>query len=246
MTVTPTLRFERALLREGFPSVLCVDEVGRGALAGPVVVGVVLVEPGTPTGPAGLRDSKDLTAAARTRLEPRVRRWAPELAIGAATAAEIDRVGILPALRLATHRAIARIAGSIGVILLDGSHDWLSDRDHLCSELPGQPAVVTRVKADRSCTGVAAASVVAKVARDAHMLHLADLTGDRYGWRTNKGYSSRSHTEALLSHGPGALHRRSWQLPGTGGDPDRVATAAGRPQRLSMETRAHVPVESAW
>ncbi len=121
----PSLRHERALLREGHRWVAGMDEVGRGALAGPVSVGVVLVDLATRSAPTGLRDSKLLTPAARTALVPRLRRWAPQWAVGHAEPEEIDRLGIIGGLRLAGRRALAQVTAP-SLVLLDGSHDWLS------------------------------------------------------------------------------------------------------------------------
>ena len=97
----PSLRYERELLRGGARWLAAVDEVGRGSLAGPVSVGVVLVDLSVGTAPTGLRDSKLLTPAHREALAPKLRRWAPAWAVGHASAGEIDAYGILPALRLA-------------------------------------------------------------------------------------------------------------------------------------------------
>ena len=212
----PTLREERRLLREGHPLVAGVDEVGRGALAGPVTVGVVLVHAGTRSAPVGLRDSKLLTPAAREVLAPRLRRWAAAWAVGHAEAGEIDALGITAALRLAGCRALAELGQRPSVVLLDGSHDWLTAGGQASLlDAPDEaplPPVVTRVKADLTCAAVAAASVLAKTTRDRIMAghHLAD---PRYGWHENKGYSAPGHLEALAEHGPCELHRRSWRLP---------------------------------
>jgi len=124
----PTLRHERALLRSGHLLVAGMDEVGRGALAGPVTVGVVVVHAGVRTAPSGVRDSKLLTPAARQALVPRLRRWAPAYAVGHAEPDEIDRYGIIAALRLAGRRALAQLPELPGCVLLDGSHDWLTVR----------------------------------------------------------------------------------------------------------------------
>lgn len=121
----PSLRHERALLREGHRWVAGMDEVGRGALAGPVTVGVVLVDLMTRSAPTGLRDSKLLTPGARASLVPRLRRWAPQWAVGHAEPEEIDRLGIIGGLRLAGRRALAQVT-TPSLVLLDGSHDWLS------------------------------------------------------------------------------------------------------------------------
>lgn len=241
-TPAPTLRTERELLR-ALPhgSLLAgVDEVGRGALAGPVSVGIVVVDAATRTAPAGVRDSKLLTAAARRDLEPRLRRWAVARAVGHASPHEIDAIGIVAALRLAATRALDTVAAD-GVVpdllLLDGSHDWFTDpsREGLFAELgdgPAPPPVVTRVKADMRCASVAAASVLAKVERDALVADLArtDAALAPYGLDVNKGYASPTHLAALRAHGPSAHHRRSWRLPerdpAPGGAPGGVGVVA--------------------
>jgi ribonuclease HII len=219
---------ERALLREGAQAIACVDEVGRGALAGPVSVGVTIVDGTVGTAPRGLRDSKLLTPRARRELLPRVRSWPVASAVGHADPYEVDAVGIIAALRVAAARAFAEIGRSVDVALLDGNHDWLTapaepdglfpdPRGCIAAELADQsvlPArVVTRVRADMTCAGVAAASVLAKCTRDEIMVALA-ADHPHYGWALNKGYSAPEHIEALRRHGPSTLHRRSWNLPG--------------------------------
>ena len=154
-----------------------------GSLAGPVSVGVVVVDVTTRSAPKGVADSKLLAPAARTRLLPALGRWGLARAVGHASAAEIDEVGIIAALRLAGTRALAAVAATVGpvdVVLLDGSHDWLSR--------PAQADLFTARRASRPCphractcgsrrTGpcasVAAASVLAKCERDAMMVDLA-------------------------------------------------------------------------
>lgn len=207
MTPRPDLRLERALLRGGARVVAGMDEVGRGALAGPVSVGVVAVDLATRTGPKGVADSKLLSPAARTALLPALHRWGVARAVGHATAAEIDEVGIIAALRLAGRRALTALEVEVDVVLLDGSHDWLGPST-------GGPAVRTKVKADRTCASVAAASVLAKCERDALMVALA-TEHPGYGWAENKGYGAPEHLAALRGSGPSPLHRRSWRLPGT-------------------------------
>jgi ribonuclease HII len=220
----PTLRQERALLASGARLVAGMDEVGRGALAGPVSVGVVVVDAATRTGPKGVADSKLLTPTAREAIAPAVRRWAVAFGVGHAGPAEIDEVGIIAALRLAGRRALAQVrlkCGAVDVVVLDGKHDWLSGpsldlfaaTDALDDGLPA-PAVRTLIKADLTCTSVAAASVLAKVERDAILVELAQRHPE-YAWDQNKGYSAKAHMEALSLHGPTPQHRRSWNLPGT-------------------------------
>lgn len=212
----PTLRIEREMLRSGIASLACVDEVGRGALCGPVTVGVVVITARTKPAPTGVRDSKLLSAQQRSALAPRIRRWADH-AVGHASNVEIDDIGIIAALRLAGHRALAALAAPPDLVLLDGSHDYLTqpvqpalfdDADDRLS----LPPVVTRVKADLQCAGVAAASILAKTERDALMLEL-DRELPAYGLAANKGYAAAEHLDALRRLGPSAHHRISWRLP---------------------------------
>lgn len=221
--VAPHLRHERLLLRDGARLLAGMDEVGRGSLAGPVSVGVVVVDVTTRSAPKGVADSKLLAPAARTRLLPALGRWGLARAVGHASAAEIDEIGIIAALRLAGTRALETVAATVGpvdVVLLDGSHDWLSRPAQpdlfTLDEEPALPAprVHMRVKADRTCASVAAASVLAKCERDAMMVDLA-AEHPAYRWDENKGYASAEHMAALRELGPSVLHRRSWRLPGT-------------------------------
>src|SRR5262245_15201044 len=172
--VRPTLRFEKSLMRDGSAIVLGVDEVGRGALGGPVSVGVLAVDAKVRRVPAGLADSKLLTPLRREKLAPKVMRWASEWAVGHASAAEIDAFGIIRALRLAGQRAVSQLEVRADVVVLDGNHDWLSPRPEqtdLFSSEPDWPQVdvprvITRIKADMTCAAVAGASVLAKTTRD--------------------------------------------------------------------------------
>lgn len=225
----PSLRVERSLQRDGYRLLAGMDEVGRGALAGPVSVGVVLIDASCRSAPVGVRDSKLLPAARREALVAPVRRWALASAVGHAGPDEIDRHGIIAALRLAGRRALSALGVRPDLVVLDGQHDWLSDpvSQGLLALLPGSaeppepglpqvpsvPPVRTIVKADRSCSSVAAASILAKVERDSLLIHLAN-SYPQYGWEHNKGYAAPDHLAALATHGPSPLHRRSWRLPG--------------------------------
>ena len=172
----PNLRLEKELMRGGHQRIAAMDEVGRGALAGPVSVGVVVVTARIGRVPPGLKDSKLLSPQARETLLPAVRRWAGEFAVGHASPAEIDAIGIIGALRLAGRRALAQLTGPVDAVLLDGNHDYLSDPEPTLFPEPAllpEPAlpamtgtVYTRIKADLTCAGVAGASVLAKTERD--------------------------------------------------------------------------------
>ena len=227
----PSLRVERALQRQGHRILAGMDEVGRGALAGPVTVGVVLIDETSRSAPTGIRDSKLLAPAARERLVPRVQRWALAYAVGHASADEIDEVGIIAALRLAGQRALAQCAIVPDLVILDGNHDWLTAPEQVgllafAGEGVSTPPVTTMIKADLRCSSVAAASVLAKVTRDRLMVEV-DGEHPAYGWVENKGYAAPGHLQALRELGPSQLHRRSWRLPGIG-DPmvnDGLVTA---------------------
>ncbi len=249
----PSLRLERELLTEDVLRLAGMDEVGRGALGGPVSVGVVVVTVATRRPPTGLRDSKLLTPAARQALVPRVLRWSTASAVGHAGPEEIDAYGILAALRLAGHRALVRLGEPVDAVLLDGNHDWLTPpvpREHdlvdaldeataaplslppvrIPPPLPPLhlPRVRVRVKADLTCASVAAASVLAKCERDALMRRLA-LEHPGFGWEVNKGYATPAHLAAIEERGPCPAHRRSWRLPGqrVGEDGDDAAWPGG-------------------
>lgn len=214
--------FELQLARQ-WGIVVGMDEVGRGALAGPVCVGAVAVNADLPDAPAGIADSKLLSAAKRESLHGPVQQWALASAVGSASAAEIDEHGLTAALRMAGVRALDQVAWQLraagapkpGVVLLDGSHDWLTPpQPSLWEET--QPAavgmpVITRVKADRDCVAVAAASVLAKVQRDTFMEQLED---PGYDWCHNKGYGAARHLQGLALLGPSDWHRQTWRLPG--------------------------------
>lgn len=206
MVIEAQRDIEKDLLTR-YPIVIGIDEVGRGALAGPVVVAAVVTSRAAGEPPPGLRDSKLLSAARREALAPLCASWATAWAIGEATPAEIDAQGIVWALQSAASRALAEIAQRLdlrgGVILLDGTHNWISDQH--ANDLP----VLTRAKADRDCTVVAAASVIAKVQRDRDMVR-AHQHAPGYHWAGNKGYGSPSHLAAIAQHGPHPMHRRTW------------------------------------
>jgi len=206
--VDPTFDVERDILEQGAPCVIGCDEVGRGALAGPVAVGVVLVHADVGSMPEGLRDSKLLGEKHRERLAPLAMLWAPHNAVGLASSQEIDQLGIMACLGLAAKRALtilhnANAPVARSVVLLDGHTDWLTPA------LVSPPRVVTRVKGDRDCASVAAASVIAKVHRDRLLIERDHITPG-YGWARNKGYGSSQHRAAIAELGPSDYHRHSW------------------------------------
>ncbi|GAA1691418.1 hypothetical protein GCM10009808_05530 [Microbacterium sediminicola] len=210
MTSVPRLTLERRLLRE-YDAVVSCDEVGRGALAGPVAVGATVLDARGARRriPEGLRDSKLVPEGRRADLAARAAAWAGASGVGWASAQEIDEVGIMRALGLASARALvtlreAGVALDSAVIVLDGNYDYIT---------PVEPGHTVRavVKADRDCAGAAAASVIAKVARDAVMVDLHERA-PVYQWARNKGYASPEHRAAISSHGVSVHHRRSWSI----------------------------------
>jgi ribonuclease HII len=214
----PTLEYEARELRHG--PVVGIDEVGRGALAGPVMVGAVVLDALRDV-PAGLADSKALSADQREALVPLIERWASAVAVGVASALEIDDWGLRTALAVATDRALCELALAPRGALIDGPLNLLrapatmmfaaAPPTLVWSELP----VVTIVKGDQRCATISAAAIIAKVRRDALMRELHEQS-PLYGWRANKGYGSLEHRRSLAKYGPTHLHRRSWALPELG------------------------------
>jgi ribonuclease HII len=193
-----------------------MDEVGRGAIAGPVAVGVALLDSQDSkvetAWPSNLKDSKLLSEKARNEILNPVQDWVSGFAVGMATANEIDTKGIVQALALSAGRALdsllqdaslrQAIAQDGAVIILDGSHNWLG------AKAAGIPVIV-RTKADRDCVSVAAASVISKVQRDNLMIELATSFGE-YGFEGHKGYASEAHILAIKTVGPSSEHRHTW------------------------------------
>ena len=137
-------------------------------------------------------------------MDPAVREWALAHATGMASAAEIDRIGIVSALGLAASRALASLGLVPDVLIVDGNTPFLVEE-------PGGPRVVLRIKADQDCASVAAASVIAKVERDA-LMEVLHGEHPQYGWDSNKGYGAAVHTSAIKAHGVTPYHRVSWNL----------------------------------
>lgn len=225
-----SLAHESSLWDAGATVVAGIDEVGRGALAGPVSVGVCAVSRCS-AWPEGLADSKELTAPRRRAMADALATFGGTgfglaRAVGHASPAEIDERGIVAALRLAGMRALAEIAASgitVDAVLLDGKHDWLTappttlfDDAALASDgpdsVPAAPPVTMVIKGDGLCASIAAGSVIAKVERD-RLMAAAHADHPDYGWDSNKGYGAATHLEAIRALGPTVWHRRSWRLP---------------------------------
>lgn len=199
----------------GHTMIAGMDEVGRGALAGPVAVGIAAVDVAMSQPLPGLRDSKKLTARQREQLMETIPVWA-STAVGMATADEIDAFGISAALGLAGRRAWDQLVSHSPTpagLVLDGNTQWLQNAPAESVELlaPIDARIVMQTKADATCATVSAAAITAKVARDALMVELAKLHPD-YGWDSNKGYGSAPHRAALTERGVTDYHRKSWNL----------------------------------
>ena len=199
----PSLRLERSLLRAGHLMVGGIDEVGRGPLAGPIYVGLVVVTADTTTAPRGVRDSKLTKSGERAQLAHLVKNWA-WTTTASVDAQFIDRFGLTQALRECVNIAygIAKQEGMApSAIILDGTYNFCD---------PDLPiSVVMKRKADQSASSVAAASVIAKVKRDEFMQQRSiDFPG--YGWDRNSGYGTREHIDAIKRLGLTKLHRTSF------------------------------------
>lgn len=192
----PDFAFETAALSRGLTVVVGVDEVGRGPLAGPVTAAAVRLHGRIP---AGLADSKALTAARREALFAEIMDCA-EVCVAHASVEEIDRLNILRASHLAMERAVAGLATRPDHALIDGN---MIPRALCC----GAEAIV---KGDALCLSIAAASIIAKVTRDRIMVDLAQQHPG-YGWEVNAGYPTPAHLEALLNLGVTPHHRRSFK-----------------------------------
>jgi ribonuclease HII len=191
-----TWRFEEEAVSCGHRAVAGLDEVGRGALCGPVVACVVILGAGFES--EGLDDSKRLTERQRETLAARVRDKARAVSVGVADPREIDRLNILRATFVAMQRAVAGLPEAPDLILVDGY------------ECPG--IAVTQkpiVKGDALSVSIAAASVVAKVMRDG-MMREYDRQFPGYGLAHNMGYAADDHRDALRRLGPSEIHRRSF------------------------------------
>jgi ribonuclease HII len=171
-----------------------IDEVGRGAWAGPLLVGAVVLSGAVPE---GVTDSKLLSPKRRLYLAREIKAVALGIGLGWVTSAEIDQIGLGPALKLGTARAVAALECDFDLIVIDGTINFLPEHN-----------VITLPKADLLVPEVGAASIVAKVARDAYMkrLHVQD---SRYGFDRHVGYGTALHALQLTAHGPGPQHRRS-------------------------------------
>ncbi|MFL6230421.1 MAG: ribonuclease HII [Pyrinomonadaceae bacterium] len=190
--------FEEEARRGGYQLIAGLDEVGRGALAGPVVAAAVILDPAKPL-PPGLNDSKQLTRLQRERIGEELKAAAVCYAVGSVPPAEIDRTNILVATRLAMRQALEQLCPGAEYLLIDA----LQLRE---VQLP-QRAIIG---GDACCASIAAASVIAKTYRDALMRDYHEEF-PHYGFARHVGYGTREHWAALREHGACAIHRRSFR-----------------------------------
>ncbi|MBM3768299.1 MAG: ribonuclease HII [Acidobacteria bacterium] len=190
-----TSAFERQARSAGFAAIAGVDEAGRGCLFGPVYAAAVILDPDKPI--QGLNDSKQLDEETREALAPKIRDRALAWAVASASAAEIDRINILQASRLAMKRAVESLPVTADYLLVDATTVDLP--------LP-QEALI---KGDARCRSIAAASILAKTARDTQLKEL-DVTYPGYGFAKNKGYGAPDHLAALSKLGPTPEHRKTF------------------------------------
>jgi ribonuclease HII len=194
----PTRGVEKEMWDLGHEVVVGIDEVGRGAWAGPLTVGAAILPRDTRVN--GIRDSKLLTEKEREKLFDRVGSWCVAWGVGSASQAECDELGMSAAQKLAAFRAIEQLGVIPDAAVVDGNWDFVS---------PHVSHVARRIKADARCLSVAAASILAKVVRDREMReHAVDYP--QWSFDTNKGYPCQDHLAALQAWGPSTIHRRSW------------------------------------
>ena len=232
----PSFEYEKDLLCEGYDWVIGLDEVGRGSLAGPVMVGAAVIgikQVKENYMPEGLADSKLLSEKRREELYEPLQKWCTTWAVGSCTNTEIDEWGISYALGVAALKAISKVEEDIKKLsfsvnadtransnfriaaILDGPCDYIDKVANTFDApyIPEPVKVHTLVKADRQCASVAAAAVLAKVTRDNLMVSLAkNPKYAAYDWESNKGYGSLAHRNAIKKVGPSDLHRLSWHL----------------------------------
>jgi ribonuclease HII len=233
---TPDLSKERALRAKGHSCIGGMDEVGRGAWAGPVTVGVAVVPPKATkrTQPRWLRDSKQLSEARRESIFETVGAWCVDWAVGHASPEECDRWGMTVALRLAGQRALAGLSCPPDALLIDGPLNLVSSPEPASAQsdsgqsngatsnggqsagapsngAPFRGSVHPVIDGDARCASVAAASVLAKVVRDRLMREESEHFPP-FAFEQNKGYPSPAHQMALRGYGLSSIHRRSWSF----------------------------------
>jgi len=193
----PTLKVEQSLWKQGLLRIAGVDEAGLGCLAGPIVAAAVLLPPQCEM-LEGVRDSKLLSASARSRLFNPIKSNAIAVGVGVATVPEIEQINVLRASYLAMQRALSRISPY--------DHALIDGRPIKQADLGSHTAIVD---GDATCYAIACASIIAKVRRDRFMQRLAERFPN-YGWERNVGYGTKQHLEAIEKFGITPHHRRTY------------------------------------
>jgi ribonuclease HII len=210
----PTRSIEKELWAAGHDVIVGIDEVGRGAWAGPLMVGAAVLPRGRRVN--GVRDSKLLTEDNREFLFDRIAGWCDAWAVGGASQVECDELGMAEAQRVAARRALDALGATPDAAVVDGKWNFVGTN---------VSRVELRVKADLHCLSVAAASILAKVTRDRIMREQAEHYPP-WSFDTNKGYPCPVHKAALQAYGPSAIHRRTWVFM------DHYVPWAGVPRRI--------------
>ncbi|MCL1929869.1 ribonuclease HII [Candidatus Saccharibacteria bacterium] len=215
---------------------LGIDEVGRGPLAGPIVVAAVVLGEVVPE---GLNDSKKLTAKRREQLAREIKRTATGIGIGWVSAKILDKIGITESLKLASRLAVEQVEADYDQIIIDGTINFLPERTE----------VTTMVKADGRIKAVSAASIIAKVARDNYMKKCGEIWGV-YGFDSHVGYGSAAHMAAIKKHGASPIHRLSFAPFNVRERPAKIQNTIGRQaENLAveyLETLGHEVLEQNW
>jgi ribonuclease HII len=216
--------------------ILGIDEVGRGPLAGPIVVAAVVLGETTPE---GLDDSKKLTAKKREQLSREIKRTAAGVGLGWVSAKTLDKIGITASLKLATRLAVRQVKADYDQIIIDGNTNFL----------PNNPKSTTMIKADGRIKAVSAASIVAKVARDAYMKKCGEIWTE-YGFEQHAGYGTAAHMDAIEKYGASPIHRRSFAPFNSHEKPEKVSNTIGRRAENAavefLESQGHEVLEQNW
>lgn len=197
MPINASYETEYNLHNQGRTFVAGMDEVGRGALAGPLVVAVIILPVECDL---SLKDSKLLSKRQRNLIAQQLLDQASSFGLGSVSATEIDQLGLSPALGLAASRALVHLDSPISVLIVDGNHNII-----------GEDFVMTRIKADRDVACVAAASIIAKVYRDEIMAGMSAVYPE-YGFDSHVGYGTARHLDAISRSGLTDIHRRSFKV----------------------------------
>ncbi len=197
--IIPNFKEEKTLINQGCKYIVGIDEVGRGAWAGPLVVGAVVLPQAKRL--YKIRDSKLLTCEKRENIFPKIINWVESWAIGEVSSLEIDKLGLSKAIKLAAKRAIKNLMVNADFVLIDGNWNYLR------KIFPKNCKTIK--EGDGKCLSIATASIIAKVIRDRRLIELHCLY-PKYDFARNKGYPTKKHITMLKKIGPCKIHRKSY------------------------------------